>query len=124
MRLSAQNYFMKHRQQGSSRDRQAAAGTASQAAAETACQAAAETASQAAAEDRQPFLVSLSLQEAPQQPLQLTQTVMSSPESSPSHHQRAEEADSEELPGGDVQGGETQGGGAQSCLQNPVPALE
>ncbi|XP_073436036.1 uncharacterized protein [Dendrobates tinctorius] len=38
---------------------------------------------------------------------------MSSPESSPSHHQRAEEADSEELPGGDVQGGETHGGGAQ-----------
>ncbi|XP_073432657.1 uncharacterized protein [Dendrobates tinctorius] len=37
---------------------------------------------------------------------------MSSPESSPSH-QRAEEADSEELPGGDVQGGETHGGGAQ-----------
>ncbi|XP_073431854.1 uncharacterized protein [Dendrobates tinctorius] len=90
-----------------------AAETNGENAAETVSLTAAETASQAAAENRQPF-VSLSVQEA----LQLPQTVMSSPESSPSHHQRAEEADSEELPGGDVQGGETQGGGAQSSSES------
>ncbi|XP_073427871.1 uncharacterized protein [Dendrobates tinctorius] len=41
---------------------------------------------------------------------------MSSSDSSPSHHQRTEEA--EELAGGDMQGGETQGGGAQSSSQS------
>ncbi|XP_073403926.1 uncharacterized protein [Dendrobates tinctorius] len=94
------------------------ASTTSQAAAEKVSQAAAETVSQAAAETASQPLASLSLQEATQLPTQLPQTVMSSPESSPSHHQRAEEADSEELPGGDVQGGETQGGGAQSSSES------
>ncbi|XP_073398128.1 uncharacterized protein [Dendrobates tinctorius] len=84
-----------------------AAERASQAAAERPSQTATETASQAEA-DTASQTFSLSVQEA----TQLPQAVMSSPESSPSH-QRAEEADSEELPGGDVQGGETHGGGAQ-----------
>ncbi|XP_073405980.1 uncharacterized protein [Dendrobates tinctorius] len=43
---------------------------------------------------------------------------MSSSGSSPSHHQRTEEAESEELPGGDMQCGEMQGGGTQSSSQS------
>ncbi|XP_073399681.1 uncharacterized protein [Dendrobates tinctorius] len=95
-------------QAAAERPSQTATETASQAAAERPSQTATETASQAEA-DTASQTFSLSVQEA----TQLPQAVMSSPESSPSHHQRAEEADSEELPGGDVQGGETHGGGAQ-----------
>ncbi|XP_073414106.1 uncharacterized protein [Dendrobates tinctorius] len=101
--------------------RNAAANTVGQAAAEKVGQAA-EMVEQTAAETASQPLFSLSLQEAPQLPTQLPtqqpQTIMSSPESSPSHHQRAEEADSEELPEGDVQGGEMQGGGAQSSSES------
>ncbi|XP_073416786.1 uncharacterized protein [Dendrobates tinctorius] len=65
---------------------------------------------------------SQSFQEGPARPQQsrpASQAAgMSSSESSPSHHQRTEEAEAEELPGGDMQGGEIQGGGAQSSSQS------